>query len=180
MRRLSVAMAALCAATLPALAQSSSSGVPPENTASASLISPKGEQLGNATLKQTPHGVLISVELQGIAQGPHGFHIHETGKCDPADGFKSAGGHYNPQGKRHGLLDPAGPHAGDMPNQFVGPSGTLSVQVLNTFVTLEPGTASLFDEDGSALMVHSGPDDYTSQPAGEAGERVACGVIERP
>ncbi len=180
MRRSTLALAAFCAAATPALAQSSGAEVPPENTASASFIDPKGEQLGNATLRQTPHGVLISVELEGIPPGPHGFHIHETGRCDPADGFESAGGHYAPRDKRHGLLDHDGPHAGDMPNQFVGPDGTLSVQVLNTFVTLEPGTGTLFDEDGSALMIHSGPDDYASQPGGKAGGRIACAVIERP
>ena len=75
---------------------------------------------------------------------------------------------------------PPAPHAGDMPNQFVGPSGTISVQVLNTNVTLEAGTGTLFDDDGSALVIHSGPDDYTSQPADKAGDRIACGVIERP
>lgn len=180
MRRSTLAFAAFCAAATPVLAQTAGSDAARENTASASLVDAKGEQLGNATLRQTPHGVLISVELEGIPPGPHGFHIHEIGRCDPADSFESAGGHYNPHGKRHGLLDPDGPHAGDMPNQFVGPDGVLSVQVLNTFVTLEPGPGSLFDADGSALMIHSGPDDYTSQPGGKAGDRIACGVIERP
>lgn len=180
MRRLPIATAMLCAVAAPVLAQSPAPGVLPEMTAAAAFINPDGEQIGNATLKQTPHGVLISVELAGIAPGQHGFHIHETGRCDPQDGFKSAGAHYAPRGNRHGLLDPDGPHAGDMPNQFVGPSGTFSVQVLNTNVTLESGTGTLFDEDGSALVIHSGPDDYKSQPAGNAGDRIACGVIARP
>ncbi|MCS0494002.1 superoxide dismutase family protein [Ancylobacter sp. MQZ15Z-1] len=179
MGRLPFAVAALCLAAAPGFAQTPKPAARATATATASIINTEGAQIGTATLRQTLHGVLIAVEVSGLPQGEHGFHIHQTGRCDPKDGFKTAGGHYAPRQKRHGLMDPDGPHAGDMPNQLVGAAGTMSVQVLDTAVTLEPGKATLFDDDGSAIVIHSGPDDYVSQPAGNAGDRIACGVIKK-
>lgn len=144
----------------------------------AIFIDADGKQVGSAVLSQTPHGVLIGVEIRGLSPGEHAFHIHERGTCLPGDGFESAGGHYAPLGRAHGYLVQEGAHAGDMPNQYVGADGVMRAQVLNAGVTLERGRkTSLFDADGSALVVHEGADDYRSQPAGNAGKRVACGVI---
>jgi len=120
---------------------------------------------------------LIRLDLTGISPGEHAFHVHAIGKCDPPD-FKSAGAHFNPDETKHGLMNPEGPHAGDMPNLHVPESGKLSIEVLNPLVTLRQDRA-LLDEDGSALVIHAGADDYTTDPAGNAGDRIACGVVTR-
>jgi Cu-Zn family superoxide dismutase len=150
-----------------------------QSMAHATFIGTDGEQLGTATLSDTPNGVLISTDVRNLPEGVHAFHIHETGECDPATGFKSAGGHYAPEGREHGFLPEGGPHAGDMANQAVEADGIMQTDVFNARVTLargEPNT--LFDDDGSALVIHAGADDYVSQPAGDAGSRIACAVIE--
>jgi len=144
-------------------------------TAHADLRNAQGQKVGAATLEQTPHGVLITVDLQGLPPGTHAFHIHAVGKCDPP--FKSAGGHFNPTHKHHGILNPAGMHAGDLPNIYVPENGKLKFDVFATAVTLGKGPNSLFDADGSSLVIHAGADDYKSDPAGDAGARLACGVI---
>lgn len=172
MRVLSASLALSCMLTVPAVAQS------PEET-NAKFLNGSGKTVGQATLIETPNGVLIKAEVSGLPAGEHGFHLHETGRCDTAGGFKSAGGHFAPRGKSHGFMSDEGPHAGDMPNQFVGKDGKLRAHVLNARVTLGSGDASLFDDDGSALVVHSGKDDYRSQPSGEAGARLACAEIRR-
>jgi Cu-Zn family superoxide dismutase len=160
----------------PALAQQKG-GNGQAATAKASFINTKGEQIGVADLKQTPNGVLIKAEIRGLAPGGHAFHIHETGECEAGNQFKSAGGHFAPRGKKHGYETTGGPHAGDMPNQFVSQDGLLKLNVVNTNVKLGSGDGSLLDRDGSALVIHSGTDDYRSQPAGDAGDRVACAVV---
>lgn len=143
--------------------------------ASAVLQDPDGKEIGKATLLTTPGGTLITLELTAAPPGTHGFHIHAVGKCEPPK-FESAGGHFNPDDSKHGLLNPEGPHAGDMPNIHVPESGKLTVEVLNTLVTVG-GENALLDEDGAALMLHAGADDYKSDPAGHAGGRIACGVV---
>jgi Cu-Zn family superoxide dismutase len=147
--------------------------------AAATFFNPQGKEIGDATLTQTANGVLIDIDVSTIADGEHGFHIHETGACDATGGFESAGGHFEPAGHQHGYLAEQGPHAGDMPNQFVGADRKLRAHVLNPNVTLASGAASLFDTDGSAIVIHADPDDYSSQPTGEAGNRIACAVIEK-
>ena len=145
------------------------------------LIGAEGQTLGKASLEQTPAGVLITVSASGIGEGEHAFHVHEKGLCDASGGFASAGGHFAPGGTAHGYRHSGGPHAGDMPNQFVGSDGKFHAQVLNSAVTLgESGEGALMDADGSALVIHSGADDYASQPSGAAGPRVACAVIAPP
>jgi Cu-Zn family superoxide dismutase len=143
--------------------------------AHAELRNDKGEAVGEATLAQTPHGVLLTVDLHGLPAGEHAFHIHAVGKCEPP--FTSAGGHFNPAHKQHGIKNPEGMHAGDLPNIYVPESGKLKFDVFATAVTLQEGENSLFDTDGSALVIHAGPDDYKSDPAGDAGARIACGVV---
>jgi len=153
--------------------------VPQQQDATANFIDAQGRPIGTATLMQMPEGVLIQVEAKGLPPGERAFHIHAIGRCDPAGGFQSAGGHFNPDGRQHGFRVRGGPHAGDLPNQFVGQDGTLRVEVLNPSVTLGTGRTSLFDADGSALVIHAKADDHQSQPAGDAGGRVACAVVER-
>jgi len=138
-----------------------------------------GKEVGSANLSQTPHGVLFNVSIKGMTPGEHAFHVHAVGKCDPP--FTSAGGHFNPDGKKHGMLSPEGQHAGDMPNLHVPQSGDLTVELVNAAITLEKGKPnSLYDADGSALIVHADKDDYKTDPTGEAGGRIACGVIPQP
>lgn len=146
-------------------------------TATARLIGTDGKPMGTAKLTQTRHGVLIELTAHGLKPGPHAVHIHAVGRCDPKTGFDSAGGHFSPLPKNHGFLDRHGPHAGDMPNQFADASGNLRASLFNPNITLRRGERALFDRDGSSIVVHAGADDYSSQPAGNAGARVACGVI---
>jgi Cu-Zn family superoxide dismutase len=147
-------------------------------TAKATLRNAEGKEVGSAALTQTPAGVLIRLTLEGVPPGERAVHIHGVGKCEPP--FASAGPHFNPRGRKHGLMAAGGHHAGDMPNLVVPPDGTLTVEVLNPDVTLAKGKAnSLFAGQGSALVIHAGKDDYKTDPAGDAGGRIACGVISR-
>jgi Cu-Zn family superoxide dismutase len=143
--------------------------------ATAVLKDAKGNEVGKAELTATPSGVLISLNLSAVPAGEHAFHIHAVGKCEPPD-FKSAGPHFNPDEKKHGLMNAEGPHAGDMPNLHVPGDGKIQVEVLDPMVTLNK-MAPLLDQDGSALVIHAGVDDYVSDPAGNAGDRIACGVV---
>ncbi len=144
--------------------------------AKAALKDASGKAIGDVDLIQTPAGVLLKLSVKGLTPGEHAFHIHAVGKCDAP--FESAGPHFNPGNHKHGML--VGPaHAGDMPNLHVPQSGELSVDILNAAVTLEKGKPnSLFDNDGSALVIHAKADDYKTDPAGDAGGRIACGVIQ--
>ena len=145
--------------------------------AKADLINPDGKGVGSVTLEQTPNGVLLTAKLENLPAGEHAFHVHAVGKCEPP--FKSAEGHYNPDGKMHGILTDGGLHAGDMPNVYVPASGALTIEVLNPNITLAKGRPnSVFDADGSAIVMHMKGDDYKSQPSGAAGGRIACGVIK--
>lgn len=147
------------------------------DSAKAVFTDTKGKQVGTATLMQTPHGVLIDAELSGLPPGEHAFHVHQTGRCDAADGFKSAGSHYAPSKGEHGFMVEGGPHAGDMPNQFVGADGKLRIHVFNSSASLAQSEGALLDGGGTALVIHAKADDYRSQPAGDAGDRIACAVI---
>jgi Cu-Zn family superoxide dismutase len=140
--------------------------------AGAELKNQAGESVGSVTLTQTPHGTLMHAKLMNLPAGAHAFHVHAVGKCEAP--FKSAGGHYNPSGAKHGIMNADGKHAGDMPNVHVPDSGALEIEVLAAAVSLND---DLFDADGAAIVMHEGPDDYMSDPAGAAGPRIACGVI---
>ena len=148
------------------------------DTASAVLKDTSGKDVGKATLTVTPSGVLVSLDLTAAPPGDHAFHIHAVGKCEPPD-FKSAGPHFNPDQTKHGLMNPQGPHAGDMPNLHVPTNGKLQVEILDPTVTLS-ADAALLDADGAALVIHASADDYKTDPAGNAGDRIACGVITSP
>lgn len=147
------------------------------DSASAILKDRDGKEVGQVALTRTQEGVLMNVTLTEVTPGEHAFHVHTTGKCEAPD-FKSAGPHFNPDQAKHGVMNPEGPHSGDMPNLHVPDGGKLQVEILNTLVSLDED-AALLDEDGSALIVHAGADDYKSDPAGNAGDRIACGVVTR-
>lgn len=157
----------LAAATSPSQAQ----------TAKAALKGADGQDVGSVALTQTPGGVLLVLSVKGLPPGEHAFHVHAVGKCEAP--FTSAGGHFNPGNKKHGVMAADGAHAGDMPNLHVPAGGELTVEVVNAAVTLEKGKPnSLFDADGSAVIIHAGKDDYKTDPTGEAGGRIACGVLQ--
>jgi Cu-Zn family superoxide dismutase len=157
----------LAAAVMPSQAQ----------TAKAALQTADGKDAGSITLTQTPSGVLLSLSVKGLPAGEHAFHVHAVGKCEPP--FNSAGGHFNPGNKKHGLLAADGSHAGDMPNLHIPASGELVVEVHNPMITLEKDKPnSVFDADGSAVVIHAGKDDYKTDPTGDAGGRIACGVVQ--
>ena len=145
-------------------------------SAKAEIKNAQGQKVGSASFKQALDGVNISLKVFSLPPGTHAFHIHTVGKCEPPD-FKTAGGHLNPQNMKHGLKNPSGPHAGDMPNITVDKNGKGKAMILNKRVTLAPGTNSLFHEGGTALVIHEKADDETTDPAGNAGNRIACGVI---
>lgn len=148
---------------------------PPDAT--ATLVDESGDEIGVAELRGTADGsVLVRLRLTDAPPGDHAFHVHETGRCEPD--FSAAGGHYAPRENDHGFLHEGGPHAGDLPNLHIGEDGALELEVLAPHLAVEKGAeASVFDEDGSAFILHDGADDYASQPSGDAGPEVACGVI---
>lgn len=155
-----------CLASLSAQAQ----------TAKASLKDAAGKDVGQVQLTQTPQGVLLKLSLKGAPAGDRAFHIHAVGKCEPP--FTSAGPHFNPASHKHGIEAKEGSHAGDMPNLHIPAGGELVVEIANPMISLVKGQPnSLFDADGSAIVIHAGADDYKTDPTGNAGDRLACGVI---
>lgn len=147
--------------------------------AHADIVDRDGEIIGQAELIQAAGGTLIRLTLEGLPPGPKAIHIHATGTCaDHCDGFMESGGHLNPDGHKHGLLNPDGPDAGDLPNFFVHDSGLAWAEFYTTAASLDGSFgATILDEDGAALVIHENPDDHFSQPIGGAGARIACGVI---
>ena len=150
-----------------------------ENPKVVELKDAKGENVGTATIMPQGHGVAIKLNLMNPPPGEHAFHVHQSASCEAPD-FKSAGGHFNPVGKKHGLMNLEGHHNGDMMNITAGPKGKVKTTVSNDSVTLEEGAAnSLLSNGGTALVIHGAADDMKSDPAGNAGARIACGVITK-
>jgi len=147
----------------------------PGLTAVATLRDATGTRVGSVTLTDTYAGVLVTGSVNGLGLGAHGIHLHAVGKCE-APAFASAGGHFNPSGKQHGYRSPNGPHLGDLPNLDTPAAGELRFEFLAPGITLR-GDNALLDGDGASVVVHSGRDDYMTDPAGNSGARIACGVI---
>ena len=147
--------------------------VEPAGGAPMPLINALGAPIGTVRAWQTAGGVTFRIDASGLPHGVHGIHVHTVGRCDPPE-FTSAGGHWNPTAHKHGMNNPAGPHAGDLPNVEAAANG-----VLNATVTLAGASmASLLDADGAALVVHAAADDYKTDPSGNSGARIACAVLQ--
>ena len=140
--------------------------------ASGTLIDAQGNQVGTVTMEQTTSGVAIQVSAKNLTPGEHGLHVHTVGACE-APAFTSAGGHYNPTSKQHGLQNPRGAHGGDLPNLSADSDGKTFFTATTTRFTV----ADLADADGSAVVIHAGPDDQMTDPAGNSGDRVACATL---
>jgi Cu-Zn family superoxide dismutase len=158
-------------------AAASKKSAPATPPATAEVKTADGKDVGIVTLTQTRSGVRLSGSLNGLPAGEHALHVHSVGKCEPP--FTSAGPHFNPAQKKHGKLNPEGHHAGDMDNIVVPASGNLALKMVNKDITLEKGKPnSVFQEGGTAVVVHAAKDDYTTDPTGNAGDRIACGVVK--
>jgi len=144
----------------------------PTGGAAMPLVNASGQSIGTVRAWQTAGGVSFRIDASGLPHGIHGVHVHAVGRCDPPD-FTSAGAHWNPAGKKHGMNNPAGPHAGDLPNVEVAANGVLGA----TLVLPNASMASLLDADGAALVIHAAADDYMTDPSGNSGARIACAVI---
>lgn len=149
--------------------------------AAVDFIDRDGNAVGTGLITEGPNGILINLDLHGLPPGARAIHIHGIGTCDdPDEGFVASGGHLNPDGMQHGLMNPEGPDAGDLPNIIVREDGTVEVELFSHLASLHGanGRAAIFDEDGAAFVIHQNRDDHFTQPIGGAGPRIACGVIQ--
>jgi Cu-Zn family superoxide dismutase len=150
----------------------------PAPIASAGLFDTSGTRVGLATFSRKDGTGQMGVSVSGLSPGEHGIHVHENGACKPPD-FQSAGKHFNPASRQHGLLNPAGPHAGDMSNLVVEPDGSADTTLTVSSALLTEGTGSMIGPQKRALVIHADPDDQRTDPSGNSGARLVCGVIER-
>ena len=158
---------------------SSAFSVGAQSIVKVELHDAQGNSVGSAVLSPAAKGVTIRLNLMNLTPGEHAIHVHTVAKCE-GPGFTTAGGHLNPDMKHHGLQNPDGPHAGDMPNFTVAADGTAKTTVVAPGVTMGDDSHSVFSNGGTALVIHAKADDMKSDPAGNAGDRIACGVIAKP
>lgn len=170
--RATMLLIALAGLSMPAMA---TAGAP---IARADVFHADGTPAGTAQLRARGKGAVLALKLNGVSAGAHGIHFHAVGRCD-APGFTTAGGHLNPAGRQHGLENPAGSHLGDLPNVTANAAGQVRTRV-PLAIAPDALARDLFDADGAALVLHAGPDDYRTDPAGNSGARIACGVLSRP
>lgn len=176
MKKLMTLLSVLLISQTVAIASAEEGNAPAELM--VSIVNSKGEEIGNAHLKQQADKVFIHLEAKGLTPGVHGIHFHAEGKCDPPD-FKTAGDHFNPHHKQHGFKNPKGFHSGDLPNIKANADGTVTAILESETVTLLPGKPnSLVKEGGTSLIIHEKADDYVTDPSGNSGARIACGVIK--
>jgi Cu-Zn family superoxide dismutase len=169
----------LCAVLLMACRSVQSGSSSNDGVATAAMRNGASESVGDLRLQPSPEGVRLTGELFNLPPGVHGIHFHAAGKCD-TPGFESSGPHFNPAGRKHGLENPDGPHAGDLPTVTVSDSGRASVALVTPRVTLDSaGATSVLDADGTAIIIHAAPDDQRTDPSGNSGARIACGVVRR-
>lgn len=147
-------------------------------SANADFMNAQGQKIGTAQIRPSGNGIEIDLTVSQLPPGTHGVHFHNVGKCDAPD-FTTAGSHFNPTAKKHGKENAAGPHAGDLLNIEVAADGTAKATLVDPNVTLGTGPNSLFHEGGTALVIHAAADDYKTDPSGNSGARIACGVITR-
>ncbi len=172
MKKMFFCLVGLLAAASPAMAAQKPHAV-------AHMKALDGSAAGTVDFVQTAHGVLIAIDLRGLSPGAHAIHIHTSGNCDAKTKFTSAGPHFSPDQKMHGFMTKGGPHPGDLPNQWAAADGALRASTVTNAFALGNGKKSIFDRDGASIIVHANGDDYASQPAGNSGDRIACGVIVR-
>lgn len=144
---------------------------------SVALINNNGDNIGQVAVMPATNGVLIRILANNLPNGLLGMHFHAVGDCSDLEGFTTAGPHIMPEGKPHGFLHPEGPHAGNLPNLFVGSNGLATVELYSNLVTYDSGPAALLDDDGSALIIHENEDDHLTQPIGGAGGRIGCAAL---
>jgi Cu-Zn family superoxide dismutase len=150
----------------------------PHLIATAAMTNQDSVRVGIVTFTSSDSGAWMGISVSGLSPGKHGLHIHETGSCQVPD-FQSAGGHLNPSSKQHGLENPEGPHAGDLPNLVIEPDGSADTSFAIDPALLREGAGSVFRAQGAALVIHADSDDQKTDPSGGSGDRVACGEIER-
>jgi Cu-Zn family superoxide dismutase len=180
MLRLVCVSAALLAIAVPsAFAQAAKTAAKTDLLGRADMVDLSGNKVGRIDLRETRDGVLFKLDLNGLPSGEHAIHVHTFGTCEPP--FSSAGVHFNPHSKKHGTKSPEGPHAGDLPNIKVAADGTVKLEFTSRLITLkEHQPNSVFKHQGTSLVIHASADDHKTDPAGNSGDRIACGAITPP
>jgi Cu-Zn family superoxide dismutase len=177
MKRCSTSLIALALAALTGCATDEAPApASAEASATAAMRDPGGRTVATATATASGDAVRVRVEAAGLGPGTYGVHVHNVGRCDPPD-FASAGPHWNPAGRQHGSQNPQGPHMGDLPNLMVGTDGRGTLEFAINGADLRGGARPMLDGDGAALMIHANPDDYRTDPSGNSGARIACGIF---